>query len=65
MIIDISYSFGDIVYLKTDKDQNKRLICELKVNPGQVIYALMHGTQMSWHYEFEFTTEQNLVETIL
>ena len=52
------YNIGSVVYLKTDKDQCKRLVTAIQINGnGGVIYRLASGSTESWHYAFEITTE--------
>jgi hypothetical protein len=61
VLIDVPYEFGDMVYLKTDDDVRQRVITAVKILPNSsVIYELTCGTQISHHYEFEFTTEYDL-----
>lgn len=62
MVIDNKYDFGEIVYLKTDSDQEKRIVTAIKVYPaGDIIYQLSCGTENSDHYEFEISREEDTV----
>lgn len=54
------YWFGQTVYLVTDKDQLPRLVIEISVKPsGCVYYGIINGTESSYHYDFELTSEIN------
>lgn len=55
------YWFGDTVYLITDKDQIPRMIIEINIKPsGLVYFCVVGGTEVSFHYYFELSTEINL-----
>jgi hypothetical protein len=49
------YTYGDKVYLKTDRDQLQRLVIEIQFSPGQVLYHVSCSTETSTHYEFELS----------
>lgn len=62
MRIDNQFNFEQIVYLKTDRDQNPRIVVSIQVNNGGVLlYRLCCGTHDSWHYEFEITPEKDVL----
>jgi hypothetical protein len=61
MLIEAKYNFFDEVYLKTDRDQFKRIITRLNVTPNGVTYELTCGTQASWHYDQEISIEKNVL----
>lgn len=61
MIVESSCNLGDIVYLKTDKDQLPRIITGIIVRPTGCGYYLSSGTGESLHYDFEFSYEENLL----
>jgi hypothetical protein len=62
-IIDNKYNIGDTVYLKTDPEQKKRLVFAFEIRIGQVIvYWLSCGAESSPHYEFEISSEVNILE---
>jgi hypothetical protein len=62
MVIDNKYTFGDFVYLTTDVDQKKRIVTAFKCFPnGQIVFQLTCGTEVSEHYDFEFTKEEDTV----
>ena len=61
MTINNIYNFGDIVYIISDTDQQKRMVTAIQVSPGEVIYRLSCGTENSWHYDFEVTREKSVI----
>jgi hypothetical protein len=61
MIVESKYNLGDIVYLKTDKEQNPRMITSIAVRPLGCTYELSLSTTVSWHYDFEFSLEENVI----
>jgi hypothetical protein len=64
MVIDNKFNFGDVVYLKTDPDQRARIVSKMSVLPtGVIVYELSHNTYTSPHYEFEISTEKDVLIT--
>lgn len=67
MIIDNKFNFWDIVYLKTDPDQEKRIVTEMKLIGSMgaisILYLLSCGSQISNHYEEEISSEKDIVES--
>jgi hypothetical protein len=55
------YELGDTVYLKTDKDQQQRIVTGITFRPGSVIYLLSCGSSETQHYGIEITTEIDIV----
>lgn len=62
-IINVRYEIGEIVYLKTDKEQTPRIIYSYKVFEKETMYETACGTQVSLHYEFEITKDANVLMT--
>ena len=61
IVIQNKYGFGDIVYLRTDVDQEPRIVTAIVVCPaGDIVYELTCGTTVSKHYDFELATEKNV-----
>lgn len=60
--VTIEYSFGDIVYLKTDLNFLPRIVVEWSLNPGTLVkYGLKISDEpVSYHVGLEIT--DNLVE---
>jgi hypothetical protein len=64
MVIDNKFEIGQEVYLKTDIDQKLRIITAILVLPGNCYrYELSCGTDCRWFYEFEITSEKNVLMT--
>ncbi len=60
MTIKTNFSFGQTVYLKTDKEQSERFITEMLVYPSlHINYKVACGSSQSWHYDFELSAEKN------
>lgn len=53
--IAFEYSFGDIVYLKTDVNQLPRMVIGYFITPELTQYKLICSTEESYHYGFEIT----------
>ncbi|MDP3561716.1 MAG: hypothetical protein Q8R83_06035 [Legionellaceae bacterium] len=55
------YTFGDIVYLITDCEQEERMVTDIKISPGpQVVYCLTCGTAHTEHYEMEISSRRDI-----
>ena len=50
--IDIKFTWGDSVILKTDPSQ-KRIVTGIIVRPSGKMYELANGLESSWHQEVE------------
>lgn len=61
MDIKTKYDPEQFVYLKHDPDQQKRMIVEIIVTKKEKKYLLACGTEISDHYEYELSTEQDVV----
>lgn len=61
MVVDNKFSHGEIVYLKTDKEQLPRMVYCIKVFQGEILYECVCGTITSAHYDFELSTEINVL----
>lgn len=62
MIIDTKYDISEIVYLKTCKDQDERIITGIQVRLSSHLYELSCGSVSSWHYEFEFSRHRDILK---
>ena len=63
------FRLGEIVYLKTDGDQLKRIVTCLKISGGSqhdriITYELSQGDTSSEHYSSEITKEVNELEKL-
>lgn len=63
MVIDNKFEIGDTVFLKTDTDQNQRLITGICIAKHSLTYRLSCGTQESWNYDFEISNERDILKT--
>lgn len=54
--VEIIHQIGDIVFLKTDPEQNERIVTEIRIRPNSILYSLSCGTTDSQHYEIEIST---------
>jgi len=64
MVINNKFEIGETVYQITDPNQFPRIITRFCVNPeGVVTYELYSGCIASWHYDFEFSREKNVLIT--
>ena len=61
LMIENDYNIGDIVYLKTDKDQGERLIFAIEISSNGLLYRLACGEVNTYHYAIEITTEKAFV----
>lgn len=57
--IDVEYEIGDIVYLKTDPEQQERLVFCYRVYDTHVLYDLACGILSSCHYDFEISPQKD------
>jgi hypothetical protein len=62
-VVNNKYCIGDLVYLKTDKEQSPRIVFCIKVTQTDVLYEVACGTLTSAHYDFELSKEPNIVLT--
>lgn len=63
MVIDNEFEIGEIVYLKTCKEQLPRIVFCIKVYKGEIVYDVASGTTTSGHYPFELSREVNILTT--
>lgn len=64
MVLGNAYEFGQEVYLKTDTEQKVRIVTGMLIRPnGCISYELSCGTETRWHYDFEISTEKNVLIT--
>lgn len=54
LIIDNKFNIGDKVYLITESDK-ARLVLEIKITPGNIMYLVSAGEQSAWFYDFELS----------
>jgi hypothetical protein len=61
MVIDPKYDIGETVYLKTDKEQELRIVFAYIVYRNEIVYQLACGVSISNHYEFEVSREKDVI----
>lgn len=61
---NFEFNIGDIVYLKTDKDQSERMVTGIMIRPNNIIYCLMCCTSETWHYGMEITKEKDVLKSM-
>lgn len=62
MTIDNKFEIGQEVYLKTDKDQNKRIVTGIEISQNNTImYKLVCHSTETWHYDFEIMNERDIL----
>lgn len=61
MLIDTKFKIGDSVYLKTDDEQQKRLVTGYTIRPSGIMYLLSLGTMETAHYDIEISTEVDIL----
>lgn len=64
MVIDNKFRIGEIVYLKTDNDQLPRIVTRILVSVGEIMYEVSGGTSHTDCWEFELSTEKDLIATL-
>lgn len=52
---------GEEVYLKTDREQQKRIVTQITERDGGWIFNLSLNTSDSWHYGFEISKERDII----
>lgn len=61
MIVDNQFELWDCVYLKTDCDQKQRIVTGIIIEESGIQYRVAEGSNTSWHYAKEITTEKNVI----
>lgn len=59
----IKHDIGEVVYLKTDKEQLQRIVTGINIRQTGVSYGLTNGAYESWHYDFEINTEKDIMKS--
>ena len=63
MIVNNKFAIEQIVYLKTDNEQNARIVKSIQIFQNRISYNLVFGITDSWHDDFEITTEPTIIKT--
>lgn len=64
MNIKTKFDIGQIVYLSTDKQQEKRMVIGFTFRQTGMMYDLGFGSTSSWHYELEISSEENILTKV-
>jgi hypothetical protein len=64
MTIKNKFELGQTVYLITDKEQEARIVTGIKIGPGDLIYQLACGKDLSEHYDFEISEEADVLQSM-
>jgi len=62
MISNFKFNIGDIVFLKTDVDQEERMVCGIIIRPTGLQYALILGETETWHYDIEISFNKDILK---
>ena len=62
MTIDNKFEIGQEVYLKTDKDQNKRIVVGIEVTQNNTLcYILACECTETSHFDFEIMNDRDIL----
>jgi len=61
ILIESIYDLGDIVYLKTDKEQDRRIVTQICIATTGIQYQLACGIVSTWHSDFEITKQSDIL----
>ena len=65
IVLSIVFGIGDSVYLKTDPEQEERLVTGINVRQNGITYAVSRLTDETWHYDFEISKERDIIKATL
>jgi hypothetical protein len=54
---EIPYTWGDIVYIKTDAEQMPVQVTSINLRPTAAIYEVTCAGSVTYHYDFELSFE--------
>ena len=64
MVIQNLFNIGDVVYLKTDRDQHERIIVGILVRPEGLLYDLACGSvDTRFFREMELSIEKDVLKS--
>lgn len=61
MILETKYNFGDIVFCKTDPNQNPWMVIGANFYPNGLRYICEYDQIESYFYDFQLTNEENVL----
>ena len=56
----VNFEPNEMVFLKTDPEQNQRQVLCIQFGLGKVMYGLSLGDSFSWHYAEEISRTKKL-----
>lgn len=56
------WKIGESAYLRTDPDQQERLVTGIWISEGGLRYQLSLAEEESWHYAFEMTYDRDVIK---
>ena len=62
--IDIKFKIGTIVFVKTDKEQDERIITGLTIRKNLISYGATLNNTENWFYDFELSTEKDIMKKL-
>lgn len=64
IVIENKFDIGDVVYLRTDKDQDPAIILSIQIfKEGEPLYEVIRNTTTSRHYDFELSHQRDQLLT--
>lgn len=59
--IQVEFEIEETVYLKTDPDQNARMVVAYEVARDFVVYKLGFADEYSYHFGYEITRDKRAI----
>ena len=61
LTLTINYEVGDTVFVKTDIDQQQRIVTGISIRNNDILYQVSCGIEISEHYDFELSSNINVL----
>jgi len=58
------YNIGDVVYLRTDPDQNERIVTGIRLRQNSITYLISYNVNESEHFDFEIAKDANILKKL-
>ena len=59
-LITTDYELGQVVYIKTDTDQDPCIVTAINIRPGHITYQISRSEWTQNFYEFELSETKNI-----
>lgn len=59
-IITTDFDLGQVVYIKTDSDQDPCIVTAINIRPGHITYQISRSEWTQNFYEFEISDIKNV-----